>query len=43
MNDQPIDLIHLSAIVIILSIGMGVIVWQIFKSEADTKANKKYK
>jgi hypothetical protein len=41
MNEQALSVIQVLAITAVLSIGLGVIVWQIFRSEAQIKKDKK--
>jgi hypothetical protein len=37
MNEQPIDILYLLAIVTAIALGMGAIVWLIFISEPGQK------
>jgi hypothetical protein len=41
MNEQTISIAYVVAITAALSLGLGVIVWQIFRSEPEIKKNNK--
>ena len=41
MTEQPISVANVLAITAFLSLGLGVIVWQIFRSEVQAKKDKK--
>jgi hypothetical protein len=41
MNGQTTDLLDVLAVIVLLTLGLGLIVWQIFRAESNLKKGKK--